>query len=115
METPYHLLNLSCTVTPAVTTQDDAGAPAYAWSGTAQTVACTIQTSSTQDAIEYMRQTGTRVSTVFMAPVDTAGNAVNVVHDSRIVIGSTTYRVVGPHNDRAGKGVLLTVTVEEIT
>jgi hypothetical protein len=113
VDTPYHLLDRTCVITPPSTSQDDAGAPSYVWTGTAQTVPCTIQPNGSDDAIEYMRQTGTRRSTVFMAPVDTTGAAVDVKHASKLVIGSTTYRVVGVHIDRAGKGVLFTLDVEE--
>ncbi len=113
MNTPYHLLTSSATVSTPTYAQAADGSE-YVTSSASVTVQCTIQPSSNSDSLRYMRETGVRRSTMYMAPLNTAGSATGIDKNAVVVSGGITYRVVGGIQDSAGKGALYTAELEEV-
>lgn len=114
--TPYHLLPLSATFTPATITISSAGVPSETFSSGSVTVACNLQPASNAETLEYQRATGQSVYDLFFAPVDTSGTAFGLtaaqVKTARVTIGGTTYRCAGTHADLVTNGCLYRVTLE---
>jgi hypothetical protein len=114
MGIPYHLLHDTATIQTPTQSTDSAGSPTTTYSGTA-TVACRVDADSSQDAARYMRETGLRRSTGYFPPTHTDGTALTLNKTTRVVVGSVTYRVVGPATNAADVEVLQVVTLEEDT
>lgn len=116
MNTPWNLLNSTCTITSqAFVTQAD-GMDKETSSTVMTAVPCRFQADNTATGVEQQRVQGTVFGEVFL-PGTYNGNAVAVPKDATITIGSTIYRCLGPSYQPAGylADVLLSVQVKRIT
>lgn len=110
MRTPYHLLPTLATVqAPTVAVSNATQTRTYSGGVTVQ---CRIQHDASRESIERERLEGVATYTGMFAPVDTAGNAVTITKDTLVVVGSTTYRAIGPGRDQGAAGVLILATLE---
>lgn len=109
--TPFHLLHDTATIQTPTHAVDSAGAPSTSYSGTT-TVACRVMPDSSEDSLRWMRETGRQRNIGFFPPTYPDGSAVTINKDTRVVVGSVTYRVVGPANNEGDVEVLQAVVLE---
>jgi len=115
MKTPYNLLDMTATVqTPTETVGADGGT-SVTWASTYTGVRCTIQPLSSTDRLLYGKEDGLRVSTAYFPPDLDTGTVTPIQKRWRVIANGISYRVVGASMDPAGKGVLQTLTLEEVT
>jgi hypothetical protein len=77
-------------------------------------VPCSLQPDSSAEAMQYMRETGRGLFTLFL-PYSWGGSALSVSIRTRVTVGGTVYEVRGPARDMAGRGRFLVLSVEVVT
>lgn len=91
------LLNKTATITPRTQSQSASGHPQWT-SGSTSTVACALQTLSTNEALRYNRNQPSELMVMYLQ----AGTTIN--HDDFITIDSVNYEVVALSEDMGGRG-----------
>ena len=105
--TPFHLFNMSLTITPqSVTVGTD-----YSWyatDGSTTTVPGTIQPVGASDALAEAGERARGTHVAFVAP------SVTVLVEDFIVCNGVRYRVLGRGMDQAGRGVVQKLELERV-
>lgn len=112
MNTPYHLLNTTCTITtPGWATQSD-GMDKEASAATQTSIPCRLDIDNTSQGVEYQRVAG-RVYARLYVPALYSGAAVTAGKGATVSVGGVTWRVTGQAYHQGGRSdVLQTIIIE---
>lgn len=115
MNTPWHLLNTTCTITSQAFAVQADGMEKETGSSTTTEIPCRLQVDNTQTAVENMRVQGDVFAEVFL-PGSYNGSSVDVPKDATITVGGFVWRALGRSYQPAGVSpeVLLSVQVKRI-
>jgi len=107
------LFNSEATITATTWSTSSSDGSISRADGTAQTnVPCRINAMNASESIRIGREFGQTTFEGFFPTQLGDGTSVVLTTDSKVVVGSVTYRVLGPPVDQGGVGGLYAVTLE---
>lgn len=113
MDVPYHLLTESATIKLPTVGQDSTGAETINYSTTAYaSVPCRVTSKGSDFRVADGRLEGQVTHIIQIPTYQTDGTAYTVGKNTRIVVGSNTYKTLGPGRDSSAMGVLQRIEVE---
>jgi hypothetical protein len=114
MRTPLHLLNASATVYVQTESISNTGARVLS-DGSGVTVRCRVETDSSSEALAWSRTTGFVRAKGYFDLTNSGGTALAMTKETKVVIGSTTYHLIGPPREiPGGLGNVLIVADMEV-
>lgn len=92
----------------------DDNAPVTSYPSDSQYFACMLRPLSNNDAIQYQGETARTLYTLTHAMIGTDGLAVNIEKDSKVLVESIAYRVVGVTLNSSSANCIGRATLERL-